>query len=218
MIRQVARLWTISAVTFEGRGLLCVTRRVRFLAWALIAYPSVKPMLEASKESPLGQLMASRPETIGAVIWPYQCSSWDAHTRLARIQDHYAAIEALRGAINFPVHDRLILLDLKEIREGLMVVVDQPKWFMREGQLTINLFLAEVRMYSLAFSLFRHVDGIAAFVGCIQGRDVPGVLDEYRRLTKASHGSPRQRVGPAPVAGRYLPAFGHSSPESRIAP
>src|SRR5215510_10166506 len=119
MIKRVARLWTISAVTFEGRDLICATRRVRFLAKALIAYPSVRPILEAPKETPLGQLMASRPETIGAVIWPYQCCSWDAQTRLARIQDHYAALEKMRGPISFPVHDKLVLLDLEDIREGL---------------------------------------------------------------------------------------------------
>jgi uncharacterized protein len=188
MMRRVARLWAVSAEIFEGGGSVRITRRIRFVLNALLAYRSVEPLLEASKQGPLGQLMTCRPETIGAVIWPYQCSSWDAQTRLARIQEHYAALEKMSGPINFPVHGRLVLLDLKEIREGLVVVLDQPKWFMREGQITINLFQGDGRIYSLSFSFFCHGTSLAAFVGAIQGRDIEGINDEYRELTKAAHG------------------------------
>jgi uncharacterized protein VirK/YbjX len=80
------------------------------------------------------------------------------------------------------------LLDLGDVCEGLNVIVDQPVWFMREGQLAINLFLGDVRMYTLAFSLFHHDNAIAAFIGAIQGRDIEGALGEYRELTKAAHG------------------------------
>src|SRR5437016_3001332 len=72
MIRHVAQLWSISALIFEGRGMVCITRRLKFFAKALVSYRLVKPLLEAPRESPLGELMASRPETIGAVVWPYQ--------------------------------------------------------------------------------------------------------------------------------------------------
>ena len=68
------------------------------------------------------------------------------------------------------------------------MVIDQAKWFMREGQLVINLFVGEVRMFSLAFSLGRDGGERTAFVGAVQGRDIEGVADEYRDLTKAAHG------------------------------
>src|SRR5205085_10943663 len=80
------------------------------------------------------------------------------------------------------------LLDLSEIRPGFQVVLDQPRWFMREGQFAINLFLNETRLYSLVFSLFRDGDVLTAFIGAIQGRDIEGILEEYRDLTKAAHG------------------------------
>jgi len=59
---------------------------------------------------------------------------------------------------------------------------------MREGQLVINLFVGEVRIFSLAFSLGRDGGERTAFVGAVQGRDIEGVADEYRDLTKAAHG------------------------------
>jgi uncharacterized protein VirK/YbjX len=75
------------------------------------------------------------------------------------------------------------------------VVVDQPIWFVREGQLVINLFLGEERIYSLAFSLFGQAGSVGAFVGAIQGRDIEGINDIYRELTKSSHGMrPRDLV------------------------
>ena len=92
---------------------------------------------------------------VGAVIWPYQCSGWDARTRFARIFDHYSTIARIGRPLDFPVDDYLVSLEaLGELREGLRVILDQPKWFMREGGLTINLFLADTRMFSLAFSLW----------------------------------------------------------------
>lgn len=188
IIKHMVWLWANSAAVCDGKGIVLTLRRIRFFLKALAAYGSVKPMIEAPRESPLGKLIQYRPEAVGAVIWPYQCAGWNAHTRLARICDHYAVVEKLGGAIDFPVDSKISLLDLGDIREGLHVIVDQPVWFMREGQLAINLFLGDVRMYTLAFSLFHQENEIAAFVGAIQGRDIEGALEEYRELTKASHG------------------------------
>ena len=68
----------------------------------------------------------------------------------------------------------------------LRLVLDQPKWFM-QGQLTISLFAGETRIYSLAFS-FRLEPTLVAYIGAIQGRDLEGILDLYRQITKALHG------------------------------
>lgn len=187
-VKDISWLWTNSLAVCDGTGLVLATRRVRFILRALAVFDSVSPLINAPRESPLGRLIEQRPQSVGAVIWPYQCFAWDARTRLARICDHYSVVERLGGAINFPVDGKLFLLDLREIREGLHVIVDQPLWFMREGQLTINLFLGDTRIYSLTFSLFDQGNELAAFVGGIQGRDVEGALDQYRELTKASHG------------------------------
>jgi uncharacterized protein len=132
--------------------------------------------------------MAHRRHTLGAIVWPYQCLSWDIGTRLGKICEHCSVLEDIGGPINFPIDDQLVLLDLSEIREGLRVIVDQPEWFMREGQLVINLFLKEVRIYSLAFSLSYREGKIIAFIGALQGTDFQGGLDLYRELTKAFYG------------------------------
>jgi uncharacterized protein VirK/YbjX len=188
MFKNARWLWANSALVWEGKGAFVLTKRIRFMFKALGLYNAVKPFMEATQETPLGQLMGHRPETLGAIVWPYQCVGWDARTRLERIRKHYSTVERLNGPLNFSVGDKLELLDLNVIREGLHVVIDQPKWFMREGGLAINLFVGETRMFSLAFSLADENGSITAFIGAIQGRDIEGALDEYKEITKAAHG------------------------------
>ena len=188
IFNHVRWLWTHSVAVCGGDGIVLVSRRIRFLFRSLAMYRSITPLIDAPLETPLGKLMHYRPETVGAVIWPYQCSGWNAKTRIARIRDHYTVVENIGGMLDFAVDGRITLLDLDEIREGFRVIVDQPVWFMREGQLAINLFLGDTRIYTLAFSLFQSANGISAFIGAIQGRDIDGVLTNYRELTKASHG------------------------------
>src|SRR5262245_24871365 len=108
-------LWASSVTVCEGQGLILAKRRIEFFARGLAAYGSIKPIINAPRESPMGRLIERRPETLGAVIGPYQCIGWDVRTRLARIRDHYSAIEKIGGPINFPLDSRLLLLDLGEI-------------------------------------------------------------------------------------------------------
>jgi uncharacterized protein VirK/YbjX len=189
IVKNMYWLWANSVAVCGGQGFILATRRIIFFVRALAVYGSIKPIINSSRESPMGRLIECRPETVGAIIGPYQCIGWDVRTRLARIRDHYLAIETIGGPINFPLDGRLLLLDLKAIQEGLQVVLDHPKWFMREGQLVINLFFRDTRMYSLAFSLSYQKNGLTAFVGAIQGRNIEGILEQYRQLTKASHGT-----------------------------
>jgi uncharacterized protein VirK/YbjX len=132
--------------------------------------------------------MGHRPEIVGAVLWPYQCANWSVHTRLTRICAHYSAISEIHSPFDFSPDEKIILLDLREVMEDLWLVIEQPHWFMREGQLTMSLFHDQIRIYSLVFSLLRQENELVAFIGGIQGRDIEGALEKYRELTKAAHG------------------------------
>lgn len=149
---------------------------------------SLQPFLHAKEGSPIHRLIAQRPETVGAIVWPYQCKSWDAKTRLKQIEEHYSVIKEFYPTLNFDVNGALKIVNLGDLYENLHVVIDRPKWFIREGQLVINLFLANVRIFSLAFSFARESGKVVAYVGALQGRDLDGILDTYRKITKALHG------------------------------
>lgn len=184
-------LWNVSKQVCTWRSVSTfksIKNRLVFMAKAARVSSSLKPFLTATEGSSINKLIAQRPETVGAVVWPYQCLTWDAKTRLGRIEDHYRVIESLSPKIDFPVDGALKLLHMGDTYENLHIVLDQPIWFMREGQLVLNLFLDNVRIFSLAFSFAHESGNVVAYVGAMQGRNIDGLLDTYREITKAMHG------------------------------
>lgn len=176
-------LWSLSRVFQDNRVL-----RARFLMRVARAPRLLKPLLEASPGSSLHEIMSYRPRTAGAVLWPFQCSAWRARTRIDRIVGHFAAIDELGPPLRFHPDSKLVLLDLGATSEGVRVVLDQPKWLLREGHLALNIFVGDRRAFSLAFSFYRDGPTLEAFIGGLQGRSFPDALDLYRRLTKDFHG------------------------------
>ncbi|MEM9422530.1 MAG: DUF535 family protein, partial [Pseudomonadota bacterium] len=112
-----------------------------------------------------------------------------AETRLDRLINHCEVVDSLGVPFHFSLHERLILIELEEMFPGLRLVLDQPKWFRREGHLVMNLFLDSFRAFCIAFSFYREADGsLTAVIGGIQGRNREDALSLYRDLTKALHG------------------------------
>lgn len=191
-------LWKMSAFVCEhenprgkksGLGAIRILKRKLYYvakSWRLIS--SLQVYIHPQIGSPLQRVMSQRPELVGATVWPYICTSWGAETRLQKIYEHFKAIEQLKGIPYFPVNEQLSLLDLADVADNLRVVLDQPKWFMREGLYAINLFVLENRIYTLAFSFAFDEGAVVAYVGAIQGVDVEGILGDYKDLTKALHG------------------------------
>lgn len=139
----------------------------------------------------LQRIVHERPETvIGPLLWPYLCAGWNVEERLQCINDHYRIVGDLEGPFPFAVDEKLELATLDEVFPGLRVVIDQPLWFIREGGLTLSLFIEDFRVYSLAFSFMEAPMsmGIHCLIGSVQGRNTSDAMDLYRRLTKAAHG------------------------------
>jgi uncharacterized protein VirK/YbjX len=185
--RDYIWLWKISKIC-AGGSLSNLKGRLTFMVSAIRFSKSLQPFLHAADGSLINKLMTQRPETVGAIVWPYQCHTWVPKARLDRIREHYSVIDSLSPRIDFPMDGALKLLDLGNVYESLHVVLDQPIWFMREGQLVINLFIDNVRIFSLAFSFARESGEVVAYVGAMQGRNIEGLLDKYREITKAMHG------------------------------
>lgn len=163
--------------------------RLIFMTKAIYYKNALRPFLHSIENSPINKLIAQRPETVGAIVWPYLSISWNVATRFKQIEAHYSVIQEFFPELDFHVSEALNMANLGDMYESLHVVIDRPTWFMREGQLVINLFLADVRIYSLAFSLSREAGQLVAYVGALQGRNIDGVLDVYKNITKALYGS-----------------------------
>ncbi len=183
---DLAWLWRSSGSMVDGASLLNGLKwRLGFMRAAVRHRVAVLPYLRAS--GALARALAQRPQILGAVVWPYQCISWNAATRLQRIHDHWNAVETEAPLLEFAPEDAIELIQLNELMPGLRLVLDQSMWFMREGQLVLNLFIAETRVFSLAFSL-RKEEVFVAYLGAIQGRSIEGALEIYRDMTRAMSG------------------------------
>jgi uncharacterized protein len=150
---------------------------------AALRHPSLAEQLEhLDPSSPLGSLTCEWPDTVGYMLWPYQCAAWDAPTRFARIEGHLAATAGIPG-LSLAPDEKMILADLGTVSPNTSLVVDRAKWLSREGHLTLSLFKGQFRAFTLSFSLFSHAR-TEIFIGGIQGRQDNGILDLYRELTK----------------------------------
>ena len=164
--------------------------RLKVLAAGFVHRRALAGMAQTTSPA-LGQIAQTRPEVlVGPLVWPYLCAAWDAPTRLKQLQEHYQILDRLGAPFPFSPEERLVLADLDDTYPGLRIVLDQPRWFIREGGLTLNLFVDDFRAYSLAFSFGERPDGqgIDCYIGALQGRNDDEAANLYRDLTKAAHG------------------------------
>ncbi|MCZ2105726.1 MAG: VirK/YbjX family protein [Burkholderiales bacterium] len=165
-------------------------QKLRYLFAGVQYRKPLMTLLEVSDSPALQCVRQDRPMVlVGTVIWPYICAAWEVPTRLEHLQAHYRIVDHLGAPLLFSVDEKLILARLDEMYDGLKIVLDQPQWFMREGGLTLNLFVGDFRAYSITFSFSGQLpDGITCLIGGLQGRDADEVNDLYRSLTGAAQG------------------------------
>lgn len=132
-------------------------------------------------------------DCIGVVHWPYISKAWSSQDRLEVLASHYEVVsKSCPQLLLFGRSDSLVLSDLSEFSAGCSLVLDRPVWFMREGELVLNLFQGDLRIASIAFTLCCTEGRLCIFIGAVQGIH-KGVesdksLSIYRDLTKDFEG------------------------------
>lgn len=132
-------------------------------------------------------------DCVGVVHWPYISRSWNPKNKLSVLASHYEVVtKSCPQLLLLGRSDSLMLSDLSEFAAGCSLVLDRPIWFMREGELVLNLFQGDLRIASLAFTLCRTDTELCIFIGAVQGIH-KGVESElslsiYRDLTKDFEG------------------------------
>lgn len=132
-------------------------------------------------------------DCVGVVHWPYISRSWGPKNKLSVLASHYEVVtKSCPQLLLLGRSDSLMLSDLSEFAAGCSLVLDRPFWFMREGELVLNLFQGDLRIASIAFTLCRTDTELCIFIGAVQGIH-KGVESErslsiYRDLTKDFEG------------------------------
>ena len=187
MLSAVMLIALAMFATVPGRGLRNYVARVRFFASCARELKQIGDFSVVSSSQNLLRTLQERPHLIGVATWPYINGLWTTAQRFAALQAHYAELESFPG-LQIGTREKVVVSNLSGLVPGLTIAIDRPSWFMREGELTVNLFNGDFRAYSLAFTFGRVAGQRVMYVGCIQGRQAEGVEQLYRDLTKKLHG------------------------------
>lgn len=184
-----AWLWRRSEDVSGGASPGAVAKRIRFLYFGWMHQDILARFLGDRLDHMPARLISQRPDILNVLVAPYQSTNWDVRTRLSKLLLHYQTMEKL-GWLFDPLSDREVELSrVPAIHPELRIVIDDAMWFADEGPLVFNLFLADTRIFSLAFALRFEHDAFIAHVGAVQGRnagELPEVKEIYRELTHAA--------------------------------
>ena len=178
---------------YPGFSLRAIKHKIWFVAKVLAHRRLVDGFCARMRACRCHPELALDPHMLGLAEWPYLNNLWSASQRFDAVATHYELIDALSNPLR--IVDRqhaLPLCDLGHASAGARIVIDRPPWFVREGELVLNLFQKELRVASLAFTLGRDSAGLRIMIGAIQGIH-SGVssgesLDIFRAMTRDFEG------------------------------
>ncbi len=162
--------------------------QVFLLGKALLSPNAIRDWYEIS-DNPLLTLALKRfPLMSGAMYWPYINHTWPMERKLAAIDQHFRLLDGQATIIAHATFEEIELARLEEEYTGLRLVLDKAEWFLREGEIVLNLFVNNQRFYSIAFTLGIDAGQAIVFVGALQGSNVDTAQEIYRDITHSLHG------------------------------
>ena len=184
-LRRVYRLGRemYPALTLNG-----LKHQVTLFGRALFFFAEVRKWYGISDNPLLSRALKKFPLMHGAIYWPYIHCSWPMERRLATIDQHFRMLHGPAAIIAHATFEELELVRLDDEYEGLRLVLDKARWFLREGEIVLNLFIKDERFYSVAFSLGLDDDQPIVIVGALQGSNSERALDVCRDMTRRLHG------------------------------
>ena len=109
------------------------------------------------------------PSVLGFLVWPYINKDWNVSQRFSCIAKHYALLKDMPKYLDLSDGLPKQIVSLNAFSPNTSIVLDRPRWFVREGEIVLNIFHHDLRIMSVAFSLGHHNNETAFFVGGIQG-------------------------------------------------
>lgn len=187
-IETLVRVYRLGRAMHPGLSLNSVKHQAMLLARSLVCLSDIRRWYGIS-DNPLLTLALKRfPLISGAIYWPYMNNTWPIERRLAAIDQHFRMLDGQSAIIAHATFEEVGVARLDEKYAGLRLVLDKASWFLREGEVVLNLFVNDKRFYSAAFSLGTDAGQRLVFLGALQGSNLGVAQDVYRDITHALHG------------------------------
>jgi uncharacterized protein len=185
IFKQVYRLGSAMHPELTLSG---VKHRVILLLRAVVFFPAIRDWYSIS-DNPLLTLALKRfPLISGAMYWPYINHTWPMQRRLAAIEQHFRMLAGPASVIAHATFQEIELARLEDEYAGLRLVLDKAAWFLREGEIVLNLFVNDQRFYSIAFTLGIDKGQPLILIGALQGSNSEAAQGIYRDITHALYG------------------------------
>ncbi|MBU1483035.1 MAG: VirK/YbjX family protein [Gammaproteobacteria bacterium] len=189
LIETLVRVYQLGKLMHPDLNLNSAKHRVILLTRAVIFYPVIRDWYAISDNPLLTRALQRFPMMSGAMYWPYINHVWPMQRRLAVIEQHYRMLGGPAAIIAHATFEEIEVARLEAEYPGLRVVLDKAMWFLREGEIVLNLFVNDQRFYSLAFTLGNDDTGQPiVLVGALQGSNSDAAQDVYRNITHTLHG------------------------------
>lgn len=187
-VRVVWRLVRTARTTWPRSDPPSIGYASRMLARKLARLRRIHAWFNDPTNPALREMLAVHPFLLSAVGRPYLNATWSAQRRLDTIESHYRMLHGPLAFLRFAPDGLLVLGRVDTGTVAIDIVLDKAPWFSHEGELVLNLFQGEHRLFSLAFTLGCRDGRRYAYVGALQGSGQPGALELYRELTHLLHG------------------------------
>jgi uncharacterized protein len=190
-IGAIEALWRVhhlGRAMHPDLSLNSLKHQIFLMARSLMYLPDIRKWFDTSDNPLLTQALKRFPLIHGAIYWPYINHTWPMQRRMASIDQHYRMLGGAATIIADATFEEVELARLDEEYTGLRFVLDKAKWFLREGEIVLNLFVNDQRFYSVAFTLGVEAGQPLVLVGTLQGSNSENAQDIYRDITRALHG------------------------------
>lgn len=188
LITTLFRVYSLGRAMHPSLSINHLKHQIILMARTLVFISDIQKWYETSDNPLLTDALKRFPLISGAMYWPYINHAWPMKHKLATIDQHYRMLGGSAAIIAHSTFQEVELSCLDEEYSGLRVVLDKAPWFLREGEIVLNLFINDQRFYSIAFTLGIESGQPLIFVGAIQGSNSDTALDIYRKITHSLHG------------------------------
>lgn len=188
LLNTLRRVYVLGREMHPKLSINHLKHRVYMMFQALIYITEIDTWYETSDNPFLTLALQRFPLISGAMYWPYINYNWPLQFKLNTIDQHYRMLSGTANIIAEATLQEIELARLDDEFLGLRIVLDKATWFLREGEIVLNLFINDQRLYSIAFTLGIEMDQPVIYVGALQGLNSDTALNTYREITHALHG------------------------------
>lgn len=163
--------------------------RVKFLLKSFLYRKTIKKFVVEIDRLGCAELFTHEMPLLVVVHCPYIHNQWEVEERFKVILQHYQIIKNMPAILNLVDAKPRVILDLTQYLAGMFITLDKAKWFVREGEIVLNLFKEDRRLMSLAFTFSTIHNELIIYVGALQGRlPCSETLEMMKVATKSLEG------------------------------